>query len=208
MKCNDFNQQTQLCIAQFNAEAEVAEAEKTIRAEHHDSVVDDVRVELDLDDWDGDLDSASRKVVREYESWMSERIDDEFDSAMEKQIKEHIDTFFDAAVISAKSNEMASLEKALLLKVKQHTMELDYASLELAGLIYSDTIPGNPFMYHQKAWETDKDYRTFMEKHYEQIVTLSQQLQEQYRVNTLRLIPAVKDVVEESGNGNDTRQPH
>lgn len=194
----DFKQQIILCISHFDVEVEMKTAEEAIREENHESIVDSVIEELDLDDWDGDLETAPRRVLKEYESWMEERIDDEMDVKLAQQMKEHVSKFFDEATISSKSEFMASLEQALLLKVKHYNLELDYPSLELAGLVYSKELPDSPFMYHQTTWETDEGYRTFVQTNYEQIITLTRELLEQYQVEALGMIPNVVAIVEES----------
>ncbi len=71
--------QINLCIEHFNVEVEMKTAEETIREENHEGIIDSVIEELNLDDWTGDLVAAPRRVLREYESWMKERIDDEID---------------------------------------------------------------------------------------------------------------------------------
>ncbi len=72
-----------------------------------------------------------------------------------------------------------------MLKVKHYNLELDYPSLELAGLVYSNEVPDSPFMYHQTTWETDESYRTFVQAYYAQITTLTRELLHQYQVEAL-----------------------
>jgi hypothetical protein len=185
------------CISHFDVDLEMNNAEEAIREENHESIVDCVIEELDLDDWDGDLETASRRVLREYESWMEDRINDEIDVKIAQQIKEHISKHLEGGIISSHPEEMASLEQALLQKVKHHNLELDYPSFELAGLVYSNELPDSPFMYHQTTWETDENYRTFLKTNYVQITTLTLELLHQYQVAALGMIPNVATIVEE-----------
>ncbi|MBA9087280.1 hypothetical protein FHR92_003764 [Fontibacillus solani] len=193
----ELQQQITLCINEYNVDQQLKKAEAVIREEYHDSILATVIDELGLDDWDEDLETAPEEVLSEYESMMQERIDVTIDDQIADQVRAHIKAFFDETTPTLYPEEMASLEKALLLKKMKSFLEFDAHSLRLAGLIYSDKLPHSPFVFHQISWATDDNYRSFIQMNYEEIITLTQDILEEHQAQTLGTIPNVEAIIKE-----------
>lgn len=197
MTKTEFIQIRNKCSEQFDPKSLMEAAIEDIRFASHDNVVDQIIDDLNLEYWDGELAGASQRVRNMYNDLMDDFIDEEMDNVLEQQMKEHISQYFDDSLTAVYSEEIDGLTQALWLEIKRTRVEVMHADLEIIGLMYSDTIPGFPFSYHESRYQSDEKYRHFIHDNYIRIVTIRERLLKQYQVDSISLIPNARKMIRE-----------